>query len=49
MSQEKFSFFRRETFPEVFLLFVVFGINAIIAKHFKMLLRDMYDKSYDKI
>ena len=33
----------------IFLLLMVFGINAIIAKHFKMLLRDMNDKVFDKI
>jgi hypothetical protein len=34
---------------KIFLLLVVLGINAIIAKHFKMLLRDMNDKPFDKI
>lgn len=49
MSQEKFSLFRGKTLTKFFLLFVVFGINAIIAKHIKMPFWDMNDKAFDKI
>lgn len=33
----------------MFLLFMVFCINAIVAYHFKVPVRDMYDQTIDKV
>ena len=43
------SFLRRDTFIKLFGMFMVFGIEAIITKHFEMFFRYMNDKSFDKI
>ena len=30
-------------------MFVVFGIKSVVTKHFKVLFRDMHDKTFDEV